>query len=153
MIIERNEYVDKLMSKRWNKKVKIITGIRRCGKSFLLSTLFKQRLIEEGTPEDSFIEVALDRKSNVKFRNPIALFNYIKKQAKDRNRQYYVMIDEIQLSLKIKNKDIDESLVAPAHPTNPVERTPGGANPKTCCQTVHVCSKSSTFAAWNRLAI
>ena len=113
MIIARNEYVEKLMSKRWNKKVKIITGIRRCGKSFLLSNLFKQRLIEEGTPEDSFIEVALDRKSNVKYRNPIALFNYIKKQAKDRNRQYYVMIDEIQLSLKIKNKDVDESLVAP----------------------------------------
>ena len=112
MVIERNEYVDKLMSKRWNKKVKIITGIRRCGKSFLLGTLFKQRLMAEGTQEDCFIEVALDRKSNVKLRNPLALFAYIKEQAKDKSKKYYVMIDEIQLSLKIKNPDIDESLIA-----------------------------------------
>ena len=70
MAIERREYVNLLMQKRWNGKVKIVTGIRRCGKSFLLNTLFKQRLLEEGTPEDSFVELALDRKTDLQFRNP-----------------------------------------------------------------------------------
>ena len=70
MAIERREYVNLLMQKRWNGKVKIVTGIRRCGNSFLLNTLFKQRLLEEGTPEDSFVELALDRKTDLQFRNP-----------------------------------------------------------------------------------
>jgi len=112
MVIARNSYVDLLMQKRWNGKVKIITGIRRCGKSFLLNTLYKQRLIEEGVSDDSFIEIALDKKSDMKFRNPNVLYEYLKDRAKDQNRKYYVMIDEIQLSLKVKNPDIDESVVA-----------------------------------------
>lgn len=111
MIIERKDYVAQLMSKRWNGKVKIITGIRRSGKSFLLSTLFKNQLIEEGTPKDSFVEIALDRKSDIKYRNPNVLFDYIIGQTSDTNRKFYVMIDEIQLSYKIKDTDIDESLV------------------------------------------
>ncbi len=101
-----------LMHRRWNGKVKIITGIRRCGKSFLLNTLYKQALIEEGVPEDSFVEIALDRKSDLKFRNPNVLYDYIKELTKDSSKKYYVMIDEIQLSLKVKNKDLDESKVA-----------------------------------------
>ena len=100
------------MHRRWNGKVKIITGIRRCGKSFLLNTLYKQALIEEGVPEDSFVEIALDRKSDLKFRNPNVLYDYIKELTKDSSKKYYVMIDEIQLSLKVKNKDLDESMVA-----------------------------------------
>lgn len=111
MIIERKDYVAQLMSKRWNGKVKIITGIRRSGKSFLLSTLFKNQLIEEGTPKDSFVEIALDRKSDIKYRNPNVLFDYIIGQTSDTDRKFYVMIDEIQLSYKIKDTDIDESLV------------------------------------------
>lgn len=111
MIIERKDYVAQLMSKRWNGKIKIITGIRRSGKSFLLSTLFKNQLIEEGIPKDSFVEVALDRKSDIKYRNPNVLFDYIIGQTSDTNRKFYVMIDEIQLSYKIKDTDIDESLV------------------------------------------
>lgn len=100
------------MHRRWNGKVKIITGIRRCGKSFLLNTLYKQALIEEGVPEDSFVEIALDRKSDLKFRNPNVLYDYIKELTKDSSKKYYVMIDEIQLSLKVKNKDLDESMIA-----------------------------------------
>lgn len=111
MVIERNEYINKLMSKRWNGKVKIITGIRRCGKSFLLNTLFKQKLIEENAGEVNFIEIALDRKSHLKYRNPNLLYEYVIKQAKDKSKNYYVMIDEIQLSYKVKNEDIDESVV------------------------------------------
>ncbi len=111
MIIDRSDYVDKLMQKRWNGKVKIITGIRRCGKSYLLSTLFKQKLMEEGVSEDGFIEIALDKVSNMQFRDPTRLYSYVAERAKDRSKKYYVMIDEIQLSYKVKNTSIDESLV------------------------------------------
>ena len=111
MVIERNEYINKLMSKRWNGKVKIITGIRRCGKSFLLNTLFKQKLIEENAGEVNFVEIALDRKSHLKYRNPNLLYEYVIKQTKDKSKKYYVMIDEIQLSYKVKNEYIDESVV------------------------------------------
>lgn len=111
MVIERNEYINKLMRKRWNGKVKIITGIRRCGKSFLINTLFKQKLIEENAGEMNFVEIALDRKSYLKYRNPNLLYEYVIKQTKDKSKNYYVMIDEIQLSYKVKNEDIDESVV------------------------------------------
>lgn len=111
MIIERNEYLNQLIAKKWNGKVKIITGIRRSGKSFLLSTLFKNRLIEEGVDEKDFIEIALDRKSDIKYRNPNVLYDYIIEQTKDSSRKFYVLIDEIQLSYKVKNEDVDESLV------------------------------------------
>lgn len=100
------------MHKRWNGKVKIITGIRRCGKSFLLNTLYRQALIGEGVTEDSFVEIALDRKSDMKFRNPNVLYDYIKSLTRDQTRKYYVMIDEIQLSYRVRNKDVDESMVA-----------------------------------------
>lgn len=111
MIIDRNEYVEQLLAKRWNGKVKIVTGIRRSGKSFLLSTLFKSRLIEQGAEKEDFVEVALDRKSDVKYRNPNFLYDYIVERTKNANRKYYVLIDEIQLAYKVKNEDIDESLV------------------------------------------
>ncbi len=111
MIIDRKEYLDKLYAKRWNGKVKIITGIRRCGKSFLLFKLFKNRLLEEGLQETDFMEIALDMKSDIKYRNPNLLYEYIIERTKDVNRKFYVFIDEIQLSYKIKNDDIDESMV------------------------------------------
>ena len=112
MVIQINKYIEALISKRWNGKVKIITGIRRCGKSFLLSTLYKDYLKNEGVSEDCFIEIALDRKANIKYRNPNALYEYIMDKACDEEKRYYVFIDEIQLSIKVKNTDIDESLVS-----------------------------------------
>ena len=108
MIIERKQYVDALLNKRWNGKVKIITGIRRCGKSFLLSTLYKNHLKKEGVAEECFVEIALDRKSHIKYRNPNELYTYVLGRTQDEQKRYYVFIDEIQLSIKIKNKDIDE---------------------------------------------
>ena len=111
MSIERREYVSLLMQKRWNGKVKIITGIRRCGKSYLLNTLFKQKLMEGGVSDDCFVELALDRKSNIQFRNPNNLYDYVVERTGDVGKKYYVMIDEIQLSYKVKNTDIDEALV------------------------------------------
>lgn len=111
MIIERNEYLDRLLSKRWNGKVKIITGIRRSGKSFLLSTLFRNRMMEEGAEADDFIIIDLDRKSNIRYRNPNVLYDYIIERTKNSARKFYVLIDEIQLSYKVKNNEIDETLV------------------------------------------
>jgi hypothetical protein len=111
MIIKREQYVKELLSKRWNGKVKIITGIRRCGKSFLLSTLYKGYLKTEGVADDCFVEIALDKRVHIKYRNPIVLYDYVLRKTQDMEKHYYVFIDEIQLSFKIKNPDVDESRV------------------------------------------
>ena len=111
MIIQREQYVKDLLHKRWNGKVKIITGIRRCGKSFLLSTLYKDYLKAEGVADDCFVEIALDKKAHVKYRNPNELYDYVLSKTQDASKRYYVFIDEIQLSYKVKNEDVDERLV------------------------------------------
>ena len=111
MIIQRDLYVSELLSKRWNGKVKIITGIRRCGKSFLLSTLYKDYLLREGAGEDCFVELALDKKAHVRYRNPNELYEYVLRKTQDVEKRYYVFIDEIQLSYKVRNNDVDEKLV------------------------------------------
>ena len=111
MIIEREHYLNQLLTKQWNGNVKIITGIRRSGKSFLLSTLFKRKLLENGVSTNDFIEIALDRKSDIKFRNPNFLYDHIVQQTQDLSRKFYIFIDEIQLSYKIKNDNVDENLV------------------------------------------
>ena len=111
MIIQRDQYVSELLSKRGNRKVKIVTGIRRCGKSFLLFNLYKDYLLNEGVEKDCFVELALDKKAHAKYRNPNELYNYVLRKAKDDEKLYYVFIDEIQLSYKVKNEDVDERLV------------------------------------------
>lgn len=111
MIINRDNYIKKLVDKCWNGKVKIITGIRRCGKSFLLSTLYKEYLKSEGVADDCFVEIALDKRAHLKYRNPNMLYDYILSRTQDMTKRYYVFIDEIQLSFKVKKPDIDESQV------------------------------------------
>lgn len=111
MIIRREGYLKELLNKRWNGKVKIITGIRRCGKSFLLSTLYNDYLKDEGVEDDCFVEIALDQKAYVKYRNPNELYDFVLSRTQETSRRYYVFIDEIQLSFKVKNEDIDERLV------------------------------------------
>lgn len=91
--------------------MKIVTGLRRCGKSFLLFTLYKEYLLNEGVAGDCFVELALDKKAHVKYRNPNLLYDYVLRKTKDDTKRYYVFIDEIQLSYKMKNSDVDESLV------------------------------------------
>lgn len=88
-IIEREYFVNELLSKRWNGKVKIITGIRRCGKSFLLSVLYKNHLLAEGVAEECFVEISLDKKSDVKYRNPNVLFDYVVGKTQDANKRYF----------------------------------------------------------------
>jgi uncharacterized protein len=111
-VIKRNSYVERLMSKRRNGRVKIVTGIRRCGKSFILTKLFKERLLAEGVPEDHFIEVALDSKENEALRNPNLLYDHILARVRD-DGLYYVFIDEIQLSYRVKRSEVDEKSIAP----------------------------------------
>ena len=114
MVIQREQYIRELLSKRWNGKVKIITGIRRCGKSFLLSVLYKDYLMKEGVEEDCFVELSLDKKAYIKYRNPNALYDYVLRKTQDKDKRYYVFIDEIQLSVRVKNEDVDKRLVPEA---------------------------------------
>ena len=111
MAIQREQYISELLNKRWNGKVKIVTGIRRCGKSFLLFNLYKDYLLNEGVEKDCFVELALDKKAHAKYRNPNELYDYVLRKTKDDKKRYYVFIDEIQLSYKVKNEDVDERLV------------------------------------------
>ncbi len=111
MDILRNEYVERLYAKSWNGKVKIITGIRRSGKSYLLSHLYKQFLLEKGVESDCFVELDLETDANAAYRNPKRLYEYVMSRCTNKQRKYYVFIDEIQRCYKVKNTDIDESLV------------------------------------------
>ena len=96
MEIKRDYYLHKLIAKEHNGLIKVITGMRRCGKSYLLFTLFKQHLIECGVAEDHIIEIAFDSYENKKFRNPEVLYPYIKEQLID-DQKYYILLDEVQL--------------------------------------------------------
>lgn len=96
MIIERNTYLKKLIAKRHNGKIKIITGIRRCGKSFLLSTIYANWLREQGVDEEHIININLEDRRNKPLRDPDALLAYIDFKLTD-DRMHYIMIDEIQL--------------------------------------------------------
>lgn len=96
MIIRRDKYLNELIGWKHTDLIKIITGIRRCGKSFLLLTLFHQHLLETGTDESHIIEIALDDISNESLREPFRMVEYVKERIKDRE-QYYLIIDEVQL--------------------------------------------------------
>lgn len=101
-MIERNVYLSKLISSKGNGFPKIITGVRRCGKSYLLKEIFKKHLLGEGVAEDNIIIVELDDLKNVKYRNPIELDKYIRNKC-DINTINYVFIDEVQLVTTIVN--------------------------------------------------
>ena len=93
---KRDVYLDKLISRKENGLIKIITGIRRCGKSYLLDPLFRNYLIESGIREDHIIKLELDKEENKKYRDSHELNKYIKSQIKDKN-MYYILLDEIQM--------------------------------------------------------
>ena len=94
--IKRDVYLNKLISRRENGLIKIITGIRRCGKSYLLDPLFKNYLLETGIKEDHIIKIELDKAENMKYRDAYELSKYVKSQVKDKD-MYYILLDEIQL--------------------------------------------------------
>lgn len=96
MIFGRNTYLQKLIAKRHNGKIKIVTGIRRCGKSFLLSTLFAGWLKEHGVDNDHIIIINLEDRRNKRLRDPDALLSYIDSRLTD-DGMHYIMVDEVQL--------------------------------------------------------
>lgn len=96
MEIRRDRYLERLIAHKGNGRVKIVTGIRRCGKSYLLFQLFKRHLIESGVKPNHIIEIQLEDRSNKGLRNPDACLAFIKKQIKDQ-KPYYLLIDEVQL--------------------------------------------------------
>lgn len=96
MEIKRNRYLNTLISKKHNGLIKVITGMRRCGKSYLLFTLFKEHLLSDEIDEDHIIEIAFDAFENKKYRDPDVLYPYLKKQIKD-DAMYYILLDEVQL--------------------------------------------------------
>lgn len=96
MNIERNIYLDRLVHRMHNGMIKVITGIRRCGKSYLLFKLFYRYLLEQGVPEENIIVMELDRWKNREYRNPEVLLDYIDSHMPD-NKQYYILLDEVQM--------------------------------------------------------
>ena len=96
MYFERKSYLQQLISAEGNGMIKVITGIRRCGKSFLLFDIFKKHLLSRGVQEDHILQVNLEDRRNKRLRNPDNLLKYIDRQMVDR-QMYYILLDEIQL--------------------------------------------------------
>lgn len=107
-MLPRKQYMEKLIKKRDNGRVKVITGLRRCGKSVLLFQLYRDYLISEGVARERIICLALDILANAKYRNPMELDHYIRERVTDSNNQYYVLIDEIQFVSEIRNPYVDD---------------------------------------------
>lgn len=115
MEIKRDYYLNKLIAKKHNGLIKVVTGIRRCGKSYLLFSLFKSHLIENGVDESHIVEIAFDSYENKQFRDPEVLYPHIKEKITD-DKMYYVLLDEVQLLgefesvlnglMRIKNVDV-----------------------------------------------
>ena len=113
MVIKRDRYLKQIVAKEKDGMIKIVTGIRRCGKSYLLNVLFRQHLLEEGVEEHDIIMLALDEDVNIRYRNPLELGKHIRELCADRSRYFYVLLDEIQKVDSIQN---------PYLPDNPKER-------------------------------
>lgn len=103
MIIERKRYLDTLISKKENGLIKVITGIRRCGKSYLLFNIYYHYLLSVGVDENHIIALALDDDENIRYRNPLELGKYIRNLIIDTDKTYYVFLDEIQKVASINN--------------------------------------------------
>lgn len=103
MEIQRNRYLQQIIDYMWDGQVKVITGIRRCGKSFLLNTLFRHYLSEQGIPSDHIISIELDLTKDIRFRNPLVLAEYVRSTVEGKDAQYYLFVDEIQMSDTVKN--------------------------------------------------
>lgn len=108
MVIRRDRYLNKLIVKKENGLIKVITGIRRCGKSFLLFELYHEYLNSIGVQDDNIIELALDEAINARYRNPMELDRYIRELIADKQQKYYVFIDEIQKVSEIRNPYLDD---------------------------------------------
>lgn len=107
-MISRASYIDKLISKQWNGRVKVITGIRRSGKSTILFDLFRDYLLDYGIQESEIVAMALDDDMNEAFRDPSRLSDYVRERCADKNKKYYLFLDEIQFAIsreELREKD------------------------------------------------
>ena len=105
-MINREYYLNQIISKMWDGNIKVITGIRRCGKSTLLFELFYDYLIKSGIGEKNIIKIELDKRKYLKYRNPITLCAYIENiVTNDKDNKYYLFIDEVQLTNEVKDEE------------------------------------------------
>ncbi len=103
MLFKRNLYLDKLISKKDNGLIKVITGIRRCGKSILLFELYNEYLNSIGILDENIVKISLDDVSNIKYRNPFELDKFIREKVSKNGEKLYVFIDEVQLVVETQN--------------------------------------------------
>lgn len=103
MEIKRDRYLAKLISYMWDGQVKVITGIRRCGKSYLLKKLFREYLISTGVTDDSIIDISLDLAKDIRYRNPLELVKFVRQATGEKDKRYYLFVDEIQMSDEVDN--------------------------------------------------
>ena len=103
MEIKRDLYLNQLKESRFDGQVKVITGIRRVGKSYLLKKLYGDYLISDGVSRENIIDIELDRIKDIRFRDPLYLAEYVRGIVKEAGKEYYLFVDEIQMSDKVKN--------------------------------------------------
>ena len=103
MEIKRDIYLNQIISYMWDGQIKVITGIRRCGKSYLLRILFRNYLLSEGTPEEHILSYELDLARDICFRNPLELARAVREKVEGQASQYYLFVDEIQMSDEVPN--------------------------------------------------
>ena len=103
----REQYLKEIISKKDNGRIKIITGLRRSGKSVLLFQLYREWLLGEGVKEDQIIALALEILENARYRNPLELDKYVRDHMVDPKKRYYIFIDEIQFVSEIQNPYVD----------------------------------------------
>lgn len=108
-MIERNDYLKMLIERKGNGMVKVITGLRRCGKSYLLFEIYRQYLLSTGVKENEIVALALDDDENAMYRNPLRLGEYLREQVSDQSKMYYVFLDEIQKVASVKNPYLDDT--------------------------------------------
>ena len=112
-MIKRDTYLQQIIRNMWNGEIKVITGIRRCGKSVLLFNLFKDYLLSQNVPEDNIIKIELDQRRYYKFRNPITLCEYVESIiSKKDDEKFYLFIDEVQFTIKVEDPENDNIIVS-----------------------------------------
>ena len=104
-MINRGFYLNQIIKSKWDGQIKVVTGIRRVGKSVLLFELYKEHLINEGVSEENIITISLDQRKYFKYRNPITLCEYVETLINNSKESYYLFIDEVQLSNPTKDKE------------------------------------------------
>lgn len=105
-MVKRDSYMNRLIHSMWNGEIKVITGIRRCGKSVLLFDLFFEYLLSQNVLEDHILKIELDQRRYYKFRNPITLCEYVESTVRDRkDEKFYLFIDEVQLTTKVVDNE------------------------------------------------